>query len=84
MYRYVIILTATALFDVSGWFIRQQELVAFADESVKLMAQHKPNYPGTHYSPAQIATCNGQTRTGVTKTRHATGQATFRQTTALQ
>jgi len=37
--------------------------VAFADESVKLVAQHDPNYPGTHYLLAQTATRNGDAET---------------------
>ena len=40
---------------------QQQGLTEFADESVKLLVKHDPNYPGTHYLLAQMAIRNGDT-----------------------
>lgn len=42
---------------------QQQNLDAFADESVKRLAEHDPNYPGTHYLLAQMARRHGDEAT---------------------
>ncbi|GAB2578386.1 tetratricopeptide repeat protein [Spirosoma areae] len=37
----------------------QLKLPDFAEESTKLLAEHDPNYPGTHYALARIASLKG-------------------------
>ena len=37
----------------------QLKLTDFAEESAKILAEHDPNYPGTHYALARVATLKG-------------------------
>lgn len=41
----------------------QLNLPEFAEESTKLLAKHDPNYPGTHFALARLATHKGDTET---------------------
>lgn len=82
---------AEALFQLEtiASVAQQQGLKEFADESVKLMAQHDPNYPGTHYALAQIATRNGDTtmakrELALAKQGWQQADAAFRQAMALR
>ena len=41
----------------------QLKLTDFAEESAKTLAEHDPNYPGTHYVLARVATLKGDAAT---------------------
>jgi tetratricopeptide (TPR) repeat protein len=82
---------AEALFQLEtiASVAQQQGLTEFADESVKLMVEHDPNYPGTHYLLAQTATRNGDTETAkrelaLAKQGWHQANANFRQAMALR
>lgn len=41
----------------------QLKLTDFAEESAKILAEHDPNYPGTHYALARVAALKGDVAT---------------------
>lgn len=41
----------------------QLKLTDFAEESAKILAEHDPNYPGTHYALARVAELKGDAAT---------------------
>lgn len=41
----------------------QLKLTDFAEESAKILAEHDPNYPGTHYALARVAMLKGDAAT---------------------
>ncbi|WP_420149914.1 tetratricopeptide repeat protein [Spirosoma sp.] len=41
----------------------QLKLTEFAEESAKILAEHDPNYPGTHYALARVAAMKGDATT---------------------
>ncbi|MBD2753411.1 tetratricopeptide repeat protein [Spirosoma validum] len=56
---------AEALFqlEIIAQLAYQLKLTDFAEESAKVLAQHDPNYPGTHYALAHVAMLKGDAAT---------------------
>ncbi len=45
----------------------QLKLTDFAEESAKILAEHDPNYPGTHYALASVAKLKGDAATAASE-----------------